>query len=179
MEPTLKEKLVEKGWSEGEAEQARSILYDPVNERKHLDVRKSVNTTHYWLTIIALAVLNLLISIVLVPVLIVFKPVAVNLIVLTVGLLFGFLFNFLIRDIEHVDTEHHIVAASFIPVTAIINIFVVTAVAESFAIKFRIDITQHPIILSLIYVIAFLSPYIFEVLQSILLKKGILQKKLY
>lgn len=179
MEQTLKERLVEKGWSEEEAIKAHDILYDPANQRKFLGITRGASTTHYWLTIVILSVLNLFVSIVLVPVLIVFKPAAVNLIVLTIGLVFGILFNFLIRDIEHVQTEHHVAAGAFIPVVAIVNIFIVTAVAKSLAIRLNLDITQHPAILSLVYVISFLSPYIVEALQDFLLKKGVIAKRLY
>lgn len=179
MEQTMKERLVEKGWTEDEAAKAHDILFNPQQERKFLGMKKGMHVTHYWLTIIALTVLNLLLSIVLIPVLIVFKPAAVNIIVLFIGLVFGFLFNFLIRDIEQLEPEHHLIAACLIPITAIINIFILTKVAQSIAIKLRIDITQHPAILSTVYVVAFLSPYIVEAMQDFLMQKGILGKKLY
>ncbi len=171
--------MVNKGWSEKEAADAHMVLYSEESKRKFLGMNQGMHVTHYWLTIVILCVLNLLITVILVPVLIVFKPAAVNVIVLTIGLVFGILFNFLIRDIEHVQTEHHIAAAAFIPLTAVINIFIVTEVAQSLAIKLHIDITQHPAILSIVYVLAFLSPYIVEALQDFLVDKGILQKRVY
>ena len=75
----------------------------------------------------------------------------------------GFLYNFLIMDIGHLKKKHHLLASIIIPLLAIINIIVVIFVSNQFIKELKIDNIQHnPFIASLVFVIAFILPYIVD-----------------
>ncbi|MBI1969907.1 hypothetical protein HYS48_04395 [Candidatus Woesearchaeota archaeon] len=172
MEPkSLKERLLEKGWSRAEAERTQQLLFSPEKQEKHIAFKQETNKIVYWSVILILVILNLLIIFVLLPILILADPTFVEVIVIFLGLIFGWIYNLLISDIEHIEARHHIVAAMFIPAVAILNIFIVVAVANGFSSKLNIPIQQHPIILSITYVTAFLLPYLITLIKEELARK--------
>jgi len=157
----LGESLLEKGWSKEEVEKALETLYrEEPKKEKH---RKKMNRILYWSTLILVIIANTIVSIVMVPFLLVLSHASLYFIVAVLGLTFGALFNLLIRDIEHVDPRHHVIAGIFLPTIAIINIYVMVNFANRFNEALQISpIHQNPIIVSAVYVIAFLLPYIID-----------------
>jgi hypothetical protein len=157
----LKQSLLEKGWSLEEVEKALDTVYrDEPKKEKH---RKKMNRILYWSTLILVIVANTIVSIIMVPFLLVLSTFSLYFIIGILGLVLGSLFNLLIRDIEHVDPKHHVVAGVFLPAIAIVNIYIMVNFANRFNEALNISpIHQNPIIVSLIYVIAFLLPYVID-----------------
>ena len=72
------------------------------------------------------------------------------------------MFNLLIADIDNIDTQHHVIAGVFIPAIAIINVFVMTNVANFMEAVLELrDVSHNPILISVIYVVFFIAPYVF------------------
>lgn len=159
MPDTLKEKLMGRGWAEEEAERTMQLIHSEEKKLKHIEYKISMNFIVYWTVLLVLTLANFVISIILVPFLLILKPFLVELIVAFLGIIFGLLFNLVIRDIEHIETKHHLAAAVFIPAIAIINIFVVVSIANSIAERIRIPLQQNPVFVSVVYVFMFLLPY--------------------
>lgn len=157
----LRESLLEKGWTAEEVEKALNTLYsDEPGKAKH---DEKMNRILYWSTLVLVVIANTVVSIIMVPFLLVLSNIALYFVIAVLGLVFGALFNLLIRDIEHVDPKHHIVAGVFLPAIAIINIYVMVSFANRFNEVLNIShIRQNPIIVSAVYVIAFLLPYIID-----------------
>src|SRR3989344_6224525 len=153
-------KLREKGWSEEEVMKALELIHAEDKKEKHIHMKKSMNITLYWMVLLILTLANFFISIVMIPFLLVLETFQVMIILGAVGIVFGLVFNHLIRDIEHVETKHNVAAAIFIPSLAIINIFVVVTVANAMAERLRFDAWENPVLIAAIYALAFVLPYL-------------------
>ena len=124
----------------------------------------------YMLFLLILAICNFLIFLGIIPLMIFIKSELLILILGTIGLLFGFLFNFLIKDIEHLQPSHHVFAAFFVPVLSIINISVLVTLGRF--IQGSRDYPASTIFYaSFVYVIMFLLPYSAEAVLTKYLKK--------
>lgn len=171
MPENLGDRLLKRGWAKEEVDKAMSIMHSEEKRTKHIKYNVNMSFIVYWTVLLVLTIANFLVSVMLVPFLLVMKPFLVELIVAVMGLIFGLLFNMVIRDIEHIETKHHLAAAIFIPAVAIINIFVVVNVANAIATRIKIPMQQNPVFVSLIYVVMFLLPYGFGMLKEVLTKK--------
>jgi hypothetical protein len=122
------------------------------------------------LFLLLLAICNFLIFLAIIPLMIFIKSPLLILILGTLGLLFGLIFSFLIKDIEHLQPRHHIFAALFMPILSIINIFVLVTLG-----RFVQGSASYPastlLLASLVYVIMFLLPYSIEALLQKYLPK--------
>lgn len=159
MDERLKERLRSRGWAEEELDKATNIMHSEEKRLKHIQYDVSMNFVVYWTVLLVLTLANFVVSILLVPFLLILKPFLLELIVAVLGLIFGLLFNLVTRDIEHIETKHHLTAAVFIPAVGIINIFVVVSVANSIATKIKIPLVQNPVFTSIVYATFFLLPY--------------------
>ena len=162
MPKTLREKLLERGWTEEEIKKTLDMLYSEEKAEKHIEYRKQTNLVIYWTTILVLTIANFLVSVVLIPFLLVLKPYQLEIVVAILGLVLGLLFNLIIRDIEHIEAKHHLIAAVFIPAVALINVFVMVTIANNFATRLNLQMHENPVFISLIYIATFLIPYTYS-----------------
>jgi hypothetical protein len=176
----LKQRLLEKGWTQEEVDKTLHIITSPEKEAKHIEYKRGMNFIVYWLVLLVLTIANFMISVILVPFLLVFKPLQLEITVAVLGLVFGLLFNHLILNIEHVRARQHYAAAIFIPVIAILNIFIMVAVANGLSANLtrvggNFTVHTNPYVVAMIYVAAFLIPYVFSLVRYALQKRrGIL-----
>ena len=157
--------LHKKGWDATDLHKLNSSLSSYEIKDKS-GSKKELNKLVYWMSLLIIAVCNLGISLFLVPFLIVFGITFSSVIVIALGFMFGILFSFLIKDIEHLEPKHHLFAAIFIPMIALINIFLMVQGANFFANIFKTDIQQDPVLLSFFYIGAFLLPYAWVYFQG-------------
>ena len=157
------EKLKAKGWSEEDIEKYRKTME---KHRPYLESTKNFHRLAYWFSLLILTICNLFIAVFLVPFLLALQGVFVYVIVGVLGTIFGLLFSRVIQDIEHIEMHHHIFAAVFIPMIAVINIFVMVAATNKISEIFQLTLKLHPIILSCIYVACFLTPYLIAMIRN-------------
>jgi len=120
----------------------------------------TMNKLVYWLALLVTIIGNLIISAALIPFLIVLKDVQLYLIIVVLGIAFGLLFDLLLRDIKNIDFKHHVIAAIFIPGIAIVNLFIITKLANRLIEMLNVVNVEHnPIIISIVYAVAFILPY--------------------
>ncbi len=169
MPKSLQEKLAEKGWTKEEIEKATKIIESPDEEGRVVFTRK-MNPILYWMTLIIAIVGNMLISVILIPFLLAVKSaIALYFIIALLGISFGFLFNVLLTDIEHIDPRHHVIAGIFIPAIALINIFIVVNITNTIEqVIFKTTIQENSIVIGIIYVAAFIGPYAFTKITDML-----------
>ncbi len=163
----IEQRLAEKGWTKAEIDKAALILHGKEDPGK-IYFAKQMNPIVYWLTLIVAIVANMVVSVVLIPFLLTVKSaVTLYLIVALLAISFGFFFNLLLTDMEHVDPRHHVIAGIFIPALSIINIIIViniTSVLDT--VLFGAQFKQNAVVIGLIYVVAFIIPYAFTQITS-------------
>jgi len=157
----IEKRLEEKGWSKDEILKAAEILHGKEAQGK-IYFQKEMNPIVYWLTLILAIVANMVISVVLVPFLLaVESALTLYSIVALLALAFGFFFKLLLNDIENIDPQHHVIAGIFIPALAIINIIIVINVTSVIdKVLFGVQFTQNAIAITVVYVFAFIAPYL-------------------
>jgi len=161
MPNNIKKKLIDKGWSDKDIKKTLDILNGGRRSKKSSQMR-FLDSVIYWIVLFVSIVGNLVISVILIPFLVVMDDVQLYLIIIILAFSFGLLFNLLIRDIENLDKSDHILAGVFIPALAIINIFIITRLANYLAdILFIKNNFHDPVLISIVYVSAFIAPYLF------------------
>ena len=154
--------LMKKGWSKEEIKKAEGIIA----ARKSQD--KSRSTIHFdrvlfWSVLFVMVIGNFLVAFVLIPLMLVMTKLAMSFFVIVIGLAVGLLFNFLVWDIgEHLTKKHHLLAATIIPILAVINLYAIVKISNSINAVFGITaVREDPLLISALYIIAFLAPYLF------------------
>jgi hypothetical protein len=161
MKTHQKLELQEKGWSNEEIIKAENVLE---KEEKHdLHFSKIV----FWSALIVIIFANLVVSLILIPFLIVLnKGILYAIIVILAGTV-GFLYNFLIMDIGHLQKKHHLLAGILIPILALANMVVMVITANQFIKNIKINNVQHnPWIIAVVFAVAFILPYLLDKLFS-------------
>jgi hypothetical protein len=159
MPKTLRQKLMEKGWSDEDIEHTLGILNSEEKQEKHAQYSQFSSPIIYWAGLVIAIVGNLLISVVFVPFLMILSSVQLYIIMGCMGSIFGAMFNLLLRDIEHIDAKHHVMAGAFIPAIALVTVFVMVTLANTFNVIIKNPVQHNPYVISLIYVAAFSAPY--------------------
>ncbi len=139
---------------------------EKLHENRKVEFSKPPYRIIYWTSLLVLLVCNFVISIVLVPFMLVLGDFKFYLLVMLLGLIFGFLFSILINDIEHIELKHHAFAIILIPVVAVINIFVMVGLANGFARVLRIYTYHNPALPALLYSIVFVLPYVISIVKN-------------
>ena len=153
MKKNLRETLKKKGWHEKEVKQAMKSL-ERVTEH---DIHFSKIVFYSALLLIVFA--NIMSAFALMFISILISPLLLYLFVVILALVMGFLYNYLILDIGHLDKEHHILAMIAIPVIAFVNIVVMVLVSNSLITSLEIvNETHNPWLLAIIFSIFLLSP---------------------
>ncbi|MDP3698603.1 MAG: hypothetical protein Q8R47_03375 [Nanoarchaeota archaeon] len=147
--------LKQKGWREEELVKAEAILDKAT---KH-DIFFSKIV--FWSALVVIVFANLLISVVLIPFLIALYDLVLYAIVAVLGLVIGFLYNFLITDIGLLETKHHRAASIIIPIIAFGNVVVMVLTSNRFIESIQLNNQPHnPWIVAAIFAGAFILPYV-------------------
>ena len=152
-------KLKKKGWTKKEINDTLKIFREAKNN-KHPAI-KFLDKSVYWIALIAAILGNFIISVVLIPFLLTLRDFQLYLVIVTIGLAFGLLFELLIRSITHLEARHHLFFGFLVPIVAIINVFIITNVANNLEKKLMIESAYNPLVVSVVYGAAFIIPYVF------------------
>ncbi len=157
MSERLTKKLLKKGWKHHEINKTLKII-EAGKQKKHKHI-KLLDASVYWIALIVAIIGNIAILFTLLPLLLFLKGWGYYLIIGILGFSFGLLFEILIRDIENLETHHHILISSLLPAVTIINFFIITRVLNNFLTRFNLSI-QVPLFMGIFYTVIFLLPYI-------------------
>jgi hypothetical protein len=150
----IKNYLIEKGWDKKDVNRTVKII-ENAKKNRHPKI-KILDKTVYWLSLMLAIIGNFTISLALMPVLIALKSPQLYIIIITIALAFGLLFELLIRSIEHLEARHHIFLSTIIPVIAVINFIIVS---NNMKKLIGVENPQNPVIIGVVYVAAFMLPY--------------------
>lgn len=130
-------------------------------KKKHSIYARESHRVLNSLSIMVLTVTSIIITMILVPFLILFESTTVYSLVLFVGLLFGFIFSFLMLDLDKLEDKHHTITGIIIPLIAVLNIFLMLNLTKKVAEFYLLQINHNPMIISAFYLIGFILPYLF------------------
>lgn len=160
MKPTTITKLQQKGWNDAEIKKAEQALAR--------DLRYDVHFSRivFWSAIIVIVFANMVVAGVLIPFLIALNEwVLYGAVILLAGTV-GFLYNFLITDIGHLERKHHLWAGILVPLLALGNIVAVVILSNRFIEDAKIQNVPHdPYIIGIVFAIAFILPYVIDRLR--------------
>lgn len=150
---TRKLNLQQKGWSDAEIKRAEAALAK--TERYDLHFSKIV----FWSALLVIIFANVIVSLILVPFLIVLNNAFLYFIVVVLGGVIGFLYNFLITNIGHLERKHHLLAGIIIPLIGLINMVAVVILSNNFITNLQINNPVHnPWLIALVFAIALMLP---------------------
>ena len=155
MIPQRKMELRQKGWQEQEIKRAEEILGRQERYDRHFS--KIV----FWSALIVIVFANVVVSFILIPFLIVLTPWLLYALIIVLAGMVGYLYNFLITNIGHLQRKHHIWAGILVPVLAVINIAAMVWLSNHFIGELRVQNLPHNIwIAGLVFGVAFILPYV-------------------
>ncbi len=148
-----------KGWVAPEIDTAERILKTASSKRtKWIRVLDSMI---YWLVLLVAIVMNFVLSIVLVPFLLVFTGPMLILALVVIAVAFGTMLDVVVRETEHLQQKHYVMAEVFIPAIALINIYIITRLSGQLATLMELPgAANNPLLVSVCYVAAFIAPHI-------------------
>ena len=154
----LIDRLEKKGWDKKEIDKAVDIIHNAKQlktpEARFLEKRV------YWILLVLIIAANFAISVALIPVLVALKGIFLYFVVAVFGIVFGLLFELVIRSIEHLEKRHHVFLAILIPAVALANVFAVTRISNNLTSTLNLRNIQSPLIVGLVYAASFVLPYI-------------------
>lgn len=154
----LIERLKKRGWKKREIAKAVGIIkkakQDKAKETIFLERRI------YWILLAILIAANLAISAALVPILIALKEEILYFIITLIGVVFGALFETVIRSMEHLEKRHHTFLAVFIPIMAFAAVFFISNLSNDLMKMIGLSNFHSPIIIAFVYAVSFALPYI-------------------
>ena len=172
MKKESKVRLMKKGWGKEDIVKAEDII---ASRNVHDKSRSTVFAIRviFWSILFVMIIGNALVSFVLIPLLLVFNKLAMDIFVIVIGFTIGLLFNFLIWDVgEYLTKKHHLTAAILIPLLGVINLHAVVRISNSVNDVFQItEVRGDPLVVGALYVIAFLAPYLFTLFYKKKIKR--------
>ena len=156
----LIKRLKKRGWAEKDIKKAIEIAQSA--RLKRLSKSSFLEKRIYWVLLLVIIAVNFAVSISLIPLLITLKGNFLYFVLIILGLFFGLVLEIVIRSIEHLEKKHHIALALIIPLTALINIFIITEIANNLSNILSIKNTQNPTAIAIVYAAFFAAPYIFH-----------------
>ncbi len=155
MKEHIKKGLLSRGWSEEEIKRVEEAL----GHSKPGDLFFSRMV--FWSAVVVIIFANLVVSLVLIPFLIVFDAFLLYSVIVLLAGTMGFLYNFLIKDLGHLEKRHHLAAGIIVPSIALANLLLMVFVSNLFIADIQISTPEHNLWkVSLVFALAFLSPYL-------------------
>jgi len=146
-----------KEWSPELAVRTEEIL-------RHAEQRKpgwvrNVDSALYWVLLIIAILGNFVVSVVLVPFLLILKGAALYFSLFFIGASFGWVFSFILHNLEKLQKEQHIIASVFIPALAVINVGIFAVLSNKLIILLKLATPPHnPFLVGAVYVFGYVLP---------------------
>lgn len=151
----LEKKLLRKGWKEKEIKKTIGII----DKYKNLDFIRRVDKKIYWFSLIMAVLTTLISSVVLVPFLLTISEPTVYIFVVVIALTFGYVFQWLIGEIEIVQLPKHLLILMVIPIFSVFIFFFMVGYANYLQDLLKFENAQNNILIGVIYSVSFLIPY--------------------
>lgn len=148
---------VHKEWSPDIAAKTEQILRRA--EKSKPSWIRNLDSALYWALLLIAILGNFILSVVLVPFLLILKGAALYFSLFFIGASFGWIFSFILHNIERLQTEQHIIASLFIPCLALINVGIFAVLSNKLIILLRLTTPPHnPMLVGAVYVFGYVLP---------------------
>ncbi|MBD3319255.1 hypothetical protein GF342_05085 [Candidatus Woesearchaeota archaeon] len=118
---------------------------------------------NYWLTLFAILIGNVFLGIVLVPLFVIADELTVIFFLVILGFAFGMFCDVIVYHMERVKDEYYALIAGLLPFLLLANFFVVTIGSNFWAAVLQRPAGIHnPLLVSLIYTVSFMLPFIYH-----------------
>ncbi len=135
-----------------------------------MEVSKSVlkmNRLVFWTVLATIMVQNFLIAVFLIPFLLLLNRLLLDILIIIIAASFGALFSYIIIGVEHLEKRHHILAFLIILLMGLLNITISVSVADKAAAITGLQKSPASVlVLSLLYLVSFLTPYIAQLVLA-------------
>ncbi len=146
-----------KEWSPELAVRTEEILRH-AEQRKPSWIR-NVDNALYWVLLIIAILGNFVVSVILVPFLLILKGAALYFSLFFIGASFGWMFSFILHNLEKLQKEQHIIASLFIPALAVINVGIFAVLSNKLIILLKLTTPPHnPFLVGAVYVFGYVLP---------------------
>ena len=152
----LAERLEKRGWGRKDIIKAVGIIKNAKNKKTNHFLGQRV----YWILLLTITIGNFAVMLGIIPALMLLKGPFLYFIIILLGLMFGLLFELLIRTIEHLERRHHLWLALFIPIVAVVNGFFISRFSNTVSYNLGIKNYQNPVLIALVYAFSFVLPYV-------------------
>lgn len=154
----LVKRLEKRGWNQKDINKAVGIIQNAKQNktRENLFFEKRV----YWVMLVLVITANFAIAVAIMPMLVALKGFALYFVLIVLGIVFGLLFELVIRSMEHLEQKHHAALAFIIPSAAAANVFFITGISNKLSVAFGTRNLHEPALVGLIYAASFVLPYI-------------------
>ena len=111
---------------------------------------------------------TVIVSLILIPVLIALTPGIVYFLVIVLAGMIGFLYNFLITDIGHLERKHHLWAGILVPLLALVNMVVMVTWSNRFITALPVqNLSHNPWMLGIVFAVVFILPAVIGVIKTV------------
>lgn len=156
MRKNYKRNLAKKGWSEAEIKRVeRSIDTSLKNEVYFSKVL-------FYSALMLIVFANLLVSLAILFLAIVLNSLALYLVIIVSAGMIGFLYNFLIEDIGHLENKHHLFASILLPLVGLFNLALIVIVSNKFVTDLGLGVKHNPWLVGLVFIVAFILPSVID-----------------
>ena len=163
----LKQRLRKKGLSEYEIEKTISS-FKKAEINKHRSIR-NLESIIFWVALPIMILSNIVVAIGIIPLVMVLSNQNLYIIIIIIGLVLGMLFNFLMNEMAHLETHHHLITAIFIPIIATLSLFIITTFSNYLVLALGMDISiDKPLVVGLIYSVSLSLPYIISKVEKLM-----------
>lgn len=114
----------------------------------------------FWILLVIIIVSNFAVSVALLPLLVALKGMLLYAAIIILGMIFGLLFELVIRSMEHLERQHHLFLAFLIPIVALVNVFIMSNISNNLAQMLGLENVHNSLVVSIIYAASFVLPYI-------------------
>ena len=154
----LRRRLEKRGWTAKEIDKAVRIINDAKRE-KTKDAR-FLEKRIYWMLLAIITIANFAIAVSLMPILVALNGVFLYVVIVTMGGIFGMLFELVIRGIEHLQKKHHALLAFLVPIIALCNIWIIFNISNDIGLMLGLRNVHNIVLVSIVYAASFTLPYI-------------------
>ncbi len=155
-------RLKEKGWNDQDIRRAEQALEHAEKYDAHFS--KIV----FWSALLVIVFANVIVSLILIPIMVAITSEMVYVLVAILAGMIGFLYNFLITDIGHLERKHHLWAGILVPLLAVVNMVMVVTWSNQFITKLPVqNLPQNPWGLGMVFAVAFILPAVVGMIKNI------------
>ena len=128
---------------------------------KHSNYAKHSQKVLNSITLVVIALASVITTILTMPFILFFQSYLMYAFVLLIGLVFGFIFSFMVTDLKHLEKKGHLLLSLVIPIIAVVNIIIMIYMLRHLALRFDLILEHDPIILASLYLLGYVIPYLF------------------